>query len=94
VVESVLTVFGPVWVLGVAQRRLARPLWRGAQLSRAAYAAFILQGVVLIALAVAVRPLPLLAEVKALVVAVGGVLGSFALAWTLIRQVPGLGRIL
>lgn len=93
-VESVLTTFGPIWMLGVAQRRLARPLWRGTQLSRTAYAAFIIQGVVLIGLAVAVRPVPLTAEVKAVVVALGGVVGSFALAWTMISRLPGLGRVL
>lgn len=93
-VESVLAVFGPVWALQVAQRRLDRPLWRGAELGRAAYAAFVIQGIVLIGLAVLLRPTPLPAELKALLVAAGGVTGSFALAWLLVRRVPGLGRVL
>jgi hypothetical protein len=48
----------------------------------------------MIALAVAVRPVPLPAEVKALIVAAGGIAGSFALASLLIRRVPGMARIL
>jgi hypothetical protein len=93
-VESVLTVFGPVWALGLAQHRLGRPFWQDARLSRTAYAAFMVQGLVLIGLAVALRPTPLPAEVKALLVAGFGVVGSFALAWGLIRWVPGLRRVL
>ena len=52
------------------------------------------QGIVLIGLAVALRPIPLIAEVKALVVACGGVAGSFALAWLLISRIPGIARVL
>jgi hypothetical protein len=52
------------------------------------------QGLVLIGLAMALRPLPLPAEVKALIVAGGGIAGSFALAWLLIRRVSGVARIL
>ena len=67
-----------LWLLGGAQRHLDRPLrWAGPAVGRSAYGAFIVQGVVLIGLAVALRPLPVAAEAKALVVAVGGVTGSF-----------------
>jgi hypothetical protein len=58
------------------------------------YGAFMVQGTVLIGLAIAVRPIPVVAEVKALVVAGGGVAGSFALAWLLISRVPGIPRVL
>jgi hypothetical protein len=58
-------------------------------ISRSSYAAFMLQGLALIVLAIALRPLPLHAEVKALIMAGGGVVGSFALAWPLIGRVPG-----
>ncbi|HSJ46897.1 MAG TPA: acyltransferase family protein [Euzebyales bacterium] len=93
--ESALAVFGSVWLLGVAQQRLDSPLrWAGPVVSRSAYGAFIVQGLVLIGLAVALRPLPLAAEVKALVVACGGVMGSFGLAWLLITRVPGMARML
>jgi acyltransferase-like protein len=92
--ESVLTVFGPVWLLGVAQRHLNRPLRRGAVLARSAYGAFMVQTPVLIGLAVAMRPMPVPAEAKALIVAAGGVAGSFLLAWQLISRVPIVARIL
>jgi len=90
-----LALFGPVWLLGVAQRRLDRRLrWASASVSRSAFAAFIVQTAVLLGLAAALRPLQLPAEVKALVVAAGGVTGSFALAWLLISRIPRLDRIL
>lgn len=93
--ESTLSVFGPVWLLGVAQRRLNRSFrWARPMISRSSYGAFMLQGLVLIGLAIALRPLPLPAEVKALIVAAGGVVGSFALAWLLISRVPGVRRVL
>jgi hypothetical protein len=43
---------------------------------------------------VPVRPLPVLAEVTALIAAGGGFAGSFALAWILISRLPGVARIL
>jgi len=93
--ESTLAVFGPVWLLAVAQRHLDRRLrWAGPVVSRSAYGAFLVQGLVLTGLAVALRPVGLPAEVKAVIVAGGGVSGSFALAWLLIRRVPGMSRIL
>ncbi|MXM64696.1 acyltransferase family protein [Streptomyces sp. HUCO-GS316] len=93
--ESVLVVFGSVWLLGVVQRHLDRPLrWIGLVTSRSAYGAFIVQELVLIGLAVALRPVALPAEVKVLVLASGGIAGSFALAWLLISHVPGVARIL
>ena len=93
--ESTLAVFGPVWLLAVAQRRLDRTLrWAGPVVCRSAYGAFIVQGLVLIGLAVALRSLPVAAEVKAVIVAVGGVTGSFGFAWLLITRVPGIPRVL
>ncbi|HEX6870515.1 MAG TPA: acyltransferase [Micromonosporaceae bacterium] len=87
--ESALAVFGPVWILGLAQQRLDRRLtWSGPAVSRSAYAAFILQGFVLIGFAVSLRVVPAPAEVKALLLAAGGVAGSYALAWLLIRRIP------
>jgi hypothetical protein len=56
--------------------------------------AFLLQAPVLIGLAVVLRPVPLPAEVRALIVGAAGVAGSFALAWLLISRVPGVSRIL
>lgn len=91
--ESILTVFGSVWLLGAAHRHLDRELPLGPILARSSYAAFLVQGVVLIGLAVAMRPVPVIAEVKAIAVAVGGVTGSFALGWLLVSRVPGIARL-
>jgi heme/copper-type cytochrome/quinol oxidase subunit 4 len=93
--ESVIVVFGPVWLLGSAQRHLAREIGFARPIvSRSAYGAFLVQGVVLLGLALALRPTPLPAEVKALIVAAGGIVGSFALAWLLISRLPGAMRVL
>lgn len=93
--ESTLAVFGPVWMLALAQRRLNREFrWGSPAIARSAYGAFILQGVVLIGFAAVLRPLPVPAEAKALVVVTGAVAGSFALAWLLIKRVPGVARVL
>ncbi|MGZ4544198.1 MAG: acyltransferase family protein [Blastococcus sp.] len=93
-IEGVLTVFGPIWMLAVAQRRLSHPFRHGAALARSSYGAFLVQAVFLYGFAVALRPVPVPAEVKALVVAVLSVAGSFALSWLLITRVPLLRRIL
>lgn len=93
-VEAVLVVFGPVWLLDLARRRLDRPLPWGEPMARSAYAAFMLQTVFLLALAVALRPASLPAEAKALLVAAGAVAASFGTAWLLVSRVPGLSRIL
>ena len=91
--ESVLSVFGPVWMLHLAQLRLARPLpWVRPAVSRSAYGAFMLQGLVLIGLALLLRPVALPAEIKAIAVAACGVAGSFGAAWLLISRVPGVSR--
>ena len=94
VVDAVLTVFGSVWFLSVAQRRLDRRYRWGPLLGRSAYAAFMLQSLFLLALAVALRPVDLSAEVKALLVAVGGVVGSFWAGWLLVSRMPGASRVL
>jgi fucose 4-O-acetylase-like acetyltransferase len=94
-VENALAVIGGVWLFAVVQRRLNRPLWwAGPAARRSAYGAFVLQSVVLIGLAMAMRPLPLPAEAKAVLLAAGGVACSFGAAWLLIRRVPGVARIL
>jgi hypothetical protein len=93
--ESAIAVFGAVWLLGVAQRHLDRRLpLLGPAARRSAYGAFMLQGPVLLGFALALRPVPLPAEVKALLVGTAAVVGSFALAWLLIRRVPPVGRVL
>lgn len=92
--EGPLAVGASVWLLGLAQRRLNRPpTARGRILARSAYAAFLLQGLVLIGLMIALRPLNVPAEAKALAVAGLGVAGSFAVGALLVTRTP-LGRIL
>jgi fucose 4-O-acetylase-like acetyltransferase len=91
--EGVLAVSGPIWVLSFVQRHLngsGRLRWAAA---RSSYAAFMLQGPVVVALALALRPADLPGDVKALVVATLGIVGSFALAWPLVTRTP-LRRIL
>jgi hypothetical protein len=94
-IESTLVVFGPVWLLGVVQRRLDRPVrWIRPAFMRSCFGAFVLQQLVLVGIAIALRPIPLPAELKALLVASGGLTVSFALAWLLITRIPGLSRVL
>jgi membrane associated rhomboid family serine protease len=83
-----------VWLLDLARRGLERRLPWGEQLGRSAYGAFMLQTVFLLGLAVALRPAAAPAEVKALVVALGAVTGSFGAAWLLVSRAPGVARIL
>jgi hypothetical protein len=92
--EGPLTVFGSVWLLAMAQRHLDRRYRRGPVLARSAYAAYVLQGFVLVGLAVALRWVPVVAEVKALVVGGLGVVLSFGLAWQLLTRIRVLARIL
>ncbi len=92
-IEAPLTICGPIWLLGVAQLRLDRRYRGDELLNRTCYAAFIVQGFVLIGLAYALRAVAAPAEVKALVVAAGGVAGSYGLAWLLLH-IPGVGRVL
>ena len=83
VVEAVLVVGGSVWLLGWAQRRLSRDGPLAAALARGAFAAFLIQGPVLILLAVAARPLPFPAEAKAFLVAATAIAVSFGAGWLL-----------
>jgi hypothetical protein len=93
-IEGPLAVGAVVWMLGLAQRHLDRPPGElGRALARSAYAAFILQGAVLIALMVGLRPVDLPVEVKAVAVATLGVAGSFALGWALVTRTR-IGRVL
>jgi hypothetical protein len=90
--EGLLSVTVPTWVLGMAQRHLDR--CRDAErAARTAYAAFLVQGHVLIALAVALRPVDVPAEVKATVVAGAGVPLCFAIGAFLMKRTI-LGRVL
>lgn len=65
VVEAVLVVAGSVWLVGLAGHRGLGRGPRAAALARAAFPAFVVQGPVLLGLAVLARPLDVPAEVKA-----------------------------
>lgn len=92
-VESVLVVNGSLWLLGTAHRRFRTRGPVAAAAERAAFAAYIAQGPVLLGLAVALRPLPVPALMKAVIVGGVGVVASFALGWLLVCHTR-LGRIL
>jgi hypothetical protein len=91
--EGVIALAAPIWILAYAQRHLSGtgPLRRA--MARGSYAAFMLQGPVLIALELAFRNLDLTGDLKALLVGLLGITGSFALAWPLVTRTP-LRRVL
>lgn len=92
-VEACLVVAGSVWALGTAQRRLLNGGRLSVACGRAAYAAFALQGPVLLTLAIAARPLPLPAEAKALAVGALAVPACFWVGWLIIEHTR-LNRLL
>jgi hypothetical protein len=92
-VEAVMVVAGSVWLLGTAQRLFTGTGRLALASSRGAYAAFIVQGPILLGLALAVRPLPVAVELKAFLVAAAGIAGSFWLGRLLVTRTP-LGRAL
>lgn len=93
-IEGPIAVGTSVWLLGFAQQHLnGSPSPFGRAMARSAYGAFLLQGVVLIGLMIALRPLGVPAEIKALVAAGLGVVGSFACAWLLVTHTR-LGRFI
>ena len=92
-IEGPMVVGMCVWLLAFAQRHLSRPPGAlGRSLARSAFAAFVVQGPIVLGLQIALRPLGVPAEVKALSVACAAMTGSFALAWLLVSRTP-VGRI-
>jgi hypothetical protein len=61
-------------------------------MARSAYAAFMLQGIPLFLFALALRAFEMPLEIKALLVALGGIVGSFGLGWLLVSRTR-LGQI-
>lgn len=92
-IGGALSVAGSIWVLAFAQRHWDRAGRTARAMGRAAYAAFMFQGLPLIVAALALRAFEVPLEVKALLVAAGGIAGSFALGRTLITRTR-LGRIM
>ncbi len=91
--EGVVAVSAPIWVLAFAQRHLNGSGRLRRAMARSSYAAFMLQGPVLVALALLLRPIDLSGDVKALLVATLGIVGSFAVAWPIVTR-TSLRRIL
>lgn len=85
-VEGVLVVAGSLWLLGLAQRHLTQHGRFAEACSRSAFPAFVIQGPVLVLLALALRPVAAPAEVKAPLVAGVALVGSFWLAWRLVSR--------
>lgn len=86
IVEGILVVTGSIWLLGLAQRHLTQNGRLAKACSRAAFPAFVIQGPVLILLALALRPLDAPAEVKAPLVAGLALVSSFWLGWRLVSR--------
>jgi hypothetical protein len=91
--EGVIAIAAPIWVLAFAQRRLNGSGRLRKAMARGSYAAFMLQGPVLVGLELAMRPADLPGDVKALLVATLGIAVSFALAWPLVTRTP-LSKVL
>jgi hypothetical protein len=92
-IGGALSVAASVWVLAFAQRHGNRAGRTARAMARAAYPAFVLQGFPLVAAALALRPLEVPLEVKAVVVVAAGIAGSFALGWVLVTRTR-VGRIM
>jgi hypothetical protein len=92
-VEAALVVTMPFWVIDLFRRRFSNqgPLLR--EMSRAAFAAFLIHQLILVGLVLASRYPALPPEVDYLVVSAAGVAVSFYLGWLLLR-IPGISRIL
>jgi hypothetical protein len=93
IIEGVIVVTVSLWLLDLFRRRFDHQGAFGRQLSRAAYATFLVHQLVLVGLVVLSRPLPRPPELKFLTVSVLGLAVSFALGAALVR-LPGLSRIL
>jgi hypothetical protein len=85
-IEGILVVAGSVWLVGLAERRLNGAGRRATGWARSAFAAFVIQGPVLMAFASAARVLDAPAEIKAPLVGAAGITVCFWLG----RHLPFL----
>jgi glucan biosynthesis protein C len=92
-VEGILIVAISLWALDLFQRRFDHQGRLAREMSRSAYAAFVLHQVVLVGLVLATHSTDWPPEVEFASVAVLGVVGSFGLASVVIR-LPGVARVL
>ena len=91
-IGGAMSVAASNWVLALVQRRWDQAGRTARAMARSAYAAFMLQGIPLILLALALRAFDVPLEIKALVVVVGRIAGSFDLGWLLVSRTR-LGKI-
>jgi hypothetical protein len=86
VLEGVVAVTLPVWLVAWFRRRWARQGRLAARAGRGAYAAYVLHPPVLVLVSTAALPLPLPPEAKFLLVAAAGVAAAFAVGWAVTRS--------
>jgi hypothetical protein len=91
--EGVFAIGMSLTVLAFFRRHADRERRRTRPMARSAYGAFVLQAPVLVGIALAMHPLALEPEVKFLVLAAGGVIGSFAAAWLVIALWTRASRV-
>ena len=91
VVEGALVVAMPIWLVDLFRRRFDHQGRLGHEAGRAAFAAFVVHQIVLVALVLASRTVRWPPEVEWLAVSVLGVLISFGLG-ALITRIPAVGR--
>lgn len=93
IAEGVIAVCASLWAVGLFERRFDHLSPLAQRLAPAAYGAFILHPPVLVGLALAVQPLGVGAELKFIVVLIGGVAASFGLA-SLLGRVGPIARVI
>jgi acyltransferase-like protein len=93
VLEGAVMVSVSIWLLDLFRRRFNHQSRLARQLSRAAYAAFLVHQIILVGLVLASRQVPWPAELKFLTVGALGVALSFGLGAALVR-LPGLSRVI
>jgi hypothetical protein len=93
-VDAALGIGLSLWLIELVRAHAWRTTLLGRTLARCSLGAYVLQSVVLVPLALAMRPLGLPGEVKLVLLAVGGVVGSFGLAYLLAVRLHLAGRLL
>ncbi|HET7799809.1 MAG TPA: acyltransferase [Humibacillus xanthopallidus] len=90
--EGLIIATAPLWVVDLFQRRFDRQGPLGHQLSRSAFAAFLVHQGVLVGLVLGSREVGAIPEVSYVAVVTLGLAGSFGLGW-LLTKLPGVRRI-
>lgn len=91
--EGVLAACVPIGLVYWFRRHLDRQGGFAAYMSRSAYAAFLIQGPVLVGAAIALKPLPLPGDLMFLLLSAIGIVGSFFMAGLLLDHIPFVRRL-